>query len=131
MTCPRCKGRMHHDSDQGRLNQGDVVQTSTDCAKCINCGHRVYPEVEVVLPFNNKMKLPKPEYMKNAKPGRKPSHKELMEKYYTSIRKLRRGDNPASWDAIAKLIKTAENVPIVGRTVQQYFEEMSISKGSK
>lgn len=128
MTCPRCQGRMHNDHDQGRLNQGGVARVMTDCVKCINCGHRVYPEIQVVLPFSSKMKLPKHEYLMGAKAGRKPSYNELMKKYYSSIRKLRRGDNPASWNAIARLIKTAENVTIVAQTVQVYYEEMAAKK---
>lgn len=131
MNCPRCKGRMHTAQDEMRINQGDVAELkAAECVKCVNCGNRVYREQEVALPMSSNMKLPKQPYMQNVKPGRKPSHGELMKKYFTSIRKLRKGNNPASWDAIAKLIKTAENVPIVGRTVQQYYEDL-LAKGHR
>ncbi len=121
MTCPRCKGRMFPAQDEMRMDQGDVAELSAaDCIKCVNCGHRIYPQIVPAVPFDNGMILPKQD-MKGSKPGRRLSHVELMQKYYHSIKDMRRPKNLASWDSIARLIATAEGVKITGDTVSRYF----------
>ena len=125
MTCPRCKGFLHSAQDEMRLNHGDVAELSAaDCVKCVNCGHRIYPQIKEALPFDKSMILPKQD-MKGATPGRKPSHTELMGKYYDSIKMMRKGKHPTGWDAIARLIVTAEKVNITGDTVSKYYSEIS------
>lgn len=125
MTCPRCKGRMHSAQDEMRLNHGDVAELqAAECLACINCGNRIYPPQKEVIPFDKSMVPPKQD-MKGAIPGRKPSHTELMEKYYDSIKMMRKGKHPTGWDAIARLIVTAEKVNITGDTVAKYYSEIS------
>jgi len=124
MTCPRCKGFMHKAQDEMRLDAGDVAElTASDCVKCANCGHRVYPQIKPAVPFDKSMIPPKQD-MKGSKPGRRLSHVELMQKYYPSLQKMRKGKNPASWDSIALLIATAEGVKITGETVAKCFKEI-------
>jgi Zn ribbon nucleic-acid-binding protein len=124
MTCPRCKGFLHSAQDEMRLNHGDVAELSAaDCVKCVNCGHRIYPQIKEALPFDKSMVLPKQD-MKGSKPGRRLSHVELIQKYYPSIKDMRKGKNPTSWASIARLIATAENVKITEDTVAKYFKDI-------
>ncbi len=124
MTCPRCNGFLHTAQDEMKPDQGDVAELSAaDCIKCVNCGHRIYPQIVPAVPFDKGMILPKQD-MKGSKPGRRLSHVELMQKYYPSIKAMRKGKNPTSWASIASLISTAEGVKITGETVAKYFKEI-------
>lgn len=129
MTCPRCKGLLHSAQDEMRVVQGDVIELqAAECIKCANCGHRIYPQIMPALPMHPEMKLPKQEYMAGIKPGRKPAHRPMIEKYYDSIKEMRKGRNCTGWDAISRLITTAEGVPIKGETVRKYYEEIAQSR---
>jgi len=131
MTCPRCKGFLHSAHDEMRVNQGDVAELmAAECIKCANCGHRIYKPLETAVPFDKKMITTKPDYMKDVKPGRKPSHGELMQKYYSSIKSMRKGSTPTGWNSIAKLIAVAEGVKITGDTVAKYYNDFSAGKQS-
>lgn len=118
MTCPRCKVRMHTARDEMTKDQGDVVElTAAACTKCINCGHRNYPELREVVPFDKSMLTPKQD-LKGGKPGRANQHVDLMRKYYPSIIKMRRGKCKTSWRAIANIIRQADGVRIKPETVE-------------
>jgi hypothetical protein len=122
---------MHTAQDEMRLNHGDVAELkAAQCLACINCGNRVYPQIKPALPMRPEMIPPKQD-LKGSAPGRKPSHTELMEKYYDSIKLMRKGKHPTGWDAIARLIVTAEGVKITGDTVAKYFAEMIDRKGKR
>lgn len=136
MTCPRCNGFLHSAQDEMRLDAGDVAElTASDCVKCANCGHRIYPQIKPALPMQSSMKLPKqsprsprgmgkPRHVKTGK-GYERKHVELMERYYDSITKMRAENPPAKWIDIAKLISVAEKVAIHRQTVSDYYQRMS------